>query len=150
LKDVIKNSRCSGSPELNRNHTTVQRSFLSRKNTGAGPAARRLRPFLPTTNSGLRLLAEAELPSPANRSPPVLIKIGPRRVAISSFHHVEQPTASTGIGSGAPSSAEMLCGAQQAFPRRARSACIAFSCPITASVSRRIRAAPALAGFTIL
>ena len=68
----------------------------------------------------------------------------------SSDQHVEQLTAATGSGSGAASSAETLCGAQQAFTRRARSACIDFSWPITARVSRRILAAPAFTGSTIL
>ena len=69
---------------------------------------------------------------------------------LSSVQLAEQRTGSTRIGSGALSSAETFGGAQQALSRRAKSACIAFSCLITAIVSRRIRAAPACEGTTIL
>ena len=62
----------------------------------------------------------------------------------------QQPTGSTRIGSGAPSSAADFGGTQQALPSRARSVCIAFSSLTTAIASRRIRAAPAWVGTTIL
>ena len=61
-----------------------------------------------------------------------------------------QPTAPTGIGNGAPSSAGSVWGAQQALVNLDRSACIVLSSQRTESVSLRIRAAPACFGTTIL
>ncbi len=63
---------------------------------------------------------------------------------------VEQAMVSAGAGRGAPSREEIFCAAQQALPRRARSACIRFSSRSAAKVSPRILAAPACEGAAIL
>src|SRR5580698_2442032 len=69
---------------------------------------------------------------------------------ISSVQQAKGLAASTGMGSGAPSSADTLCGAQQALFNLVASARIALSSLSTDNVSRRILAAPAFAGPTIL
>lgn len=53
-------------------------------------------------------------------------------------------------GNGAPSKAGILSGAQQDLFSRLRSACIPLSSLSAATVSRKILAAPELAGTTIL
>jgi hypothetical protein len=68
----------------------------------------------------------------------------------ASGQHEEQASASIIRGVGAPSSAGSFCGAQQAFVNLDRSACISLSSLRTASVSFRMRAAPACFGTTIL
>ena len=68
----------------------------------------------------------------------------------NQFQQATRPTTSAGIGNGTPSSAESFWGAQHAFVNLDRSACIAWSSRRTKSVSRKMRAAPACFGGTIL
>jgi hypothetical protein len=68
----------------------------------------------------------------------------------SSIQQDEWASASTVFGIGAPSKAEIFRGAQQELFSRLRSVRITLSSLSTASVSRRILAAPVSAGTTIL
>jgi len=124
--------------------------------------ATRTRCFVPPKRAGLSHVLKGHdftaCPERSRRVPNKPHKMTRASAPEGCFSHARriltqtlQPRRShTATGTGAPSSATSLCGAQHALFSLVRSACIALSSLSTASASLRIRAAPGSFGTTIL
>jgi hypothetical protein len=105
---------------------------------------------VPETSTCKGSIADHTARSPKSGSPRWLESVDEWFALWASIQQDEHASASMIAGNGAPSKAGILSGAQQDLFSRLRSACIPLSSLSAATVSRKILAAPELAGTTIL
>lgn len=143
---------------LKRGHVTKERNLGPIPNRGgcsgsgvAGQKERLLRKGVQRSGKVLRVTRHLSS-RPATRIGwgPAMARLNERIGLKASGQHEEQASVSTVRGVGAPSRAERACGVQHTFSNLVWSECIALSSLRTASVSFRMRTAPACFGTTIL